>query len=335
MTRIILAITIWAVFFMSLDAHAAYVRNEAIHQQGGRVIITYDLEGTARELSVDLTLTTGGRVYTGKDLHFEGDLGRVVPGRGKRVVWNVLLDFPGGLRGPIEVELSASGEFMEMSFIQGGCFVMGCLKGDNVCEADETPPHKVCLDDFYMGKYEVTQGQWRELMGAAPSFNAGCDDCPVEQIKWEDALEFLGRLSKRTGRKYRLPTEAEWEYAARGRDMDSLWSGTSNASSLKDFAWLTGNSGGRTHPVGQRKPNSLGLYDMTGNVWEWCADWYDDRYYGASPLRAPRGPKKGAARIARGGSWSVGPSGARNTFRSQVSHGSINFDLGFRVAASR
>ncbi len=187
-------------------------------------------------------------------------------------------------------------------FVNGGCFQMGDVFGDG--EADERPVHKVCVDDFYLAEHEVTQGQWMAVMGDNPSHFQDCGlDCPVENVSWDDAQAYIARLNKLTGSRYRLPTEAEWEYAARDRGLRMKWAGTNDPSKLGDFAWYGGNAGGRAHPVKTKKPNALGLYDMTGNVNEWMSDLWGKRYYRDSPRENPRGPDTGVGRDSRGGSW--------------------------------
>ncbi len=186
----------------------------------------------------------------------------------------------------------------EMVFVPGGSFQMGSDDGED----DEKPVHTVQLDDFYIGKYEVTQKQWREVMGENPSKFQGCDDCPVENVSWNDVQEFIQKLNAQTGQNYRLPTEAEWEYAARGgqKTQGYQYAGSNN---IDEVAWYRENSDSKTHPVGQKRPNELGLYDMSGNVYEWCSDWYGSDYYASSPEFNPPGPASGSYRVHRGGSW--------------------------------
>ncbi|MFN4257335.1 MAG: SUMF1/EgtB/PvdO family nonheme iron enzyme, partial [Saprospiraceae bacterium] len=185
-------------------------------------------------------------------------------------------------------------------FVQGGTFQMGCTNEPQDCDDDEKPVHSVTLADFYIGKYEVTQKQWRDIMGSNPSYFKNCDNCPVENVSWDDVQEFLKKLNaKYPGKNYRLPTEAEWEYAARGGQQSKghQYAGSDN---LGLVAWYNGNSGNKTHPVGERKANELGLYDMSGNVWEWCWDLYDPEVYGSY-------------RIFRGGSWAESERGCGAT----------------------
>lgn len=196
----------------------------------------------------------------------------------------------------------ANGGTAGMVFVKGGCFEMGDTFGD--ADRAEKPAHTVCVGDFYMGKYEVTQKQWTEVMGSNPSRFIGCDDCPVERVSWYDAQRFIDKLGKSDGNKYRLPTEAEWEYAARSGGKKEKYSGMSSDKSLGRYAWYYGNANHKTHPVGKKKPNGLGLYDMTGNVWEWTTDWYDENYYKSSPRDNPQGASRGTYRVLRGGAWS-------------------------------
>jgi len=191
---------------------------------------------------------------------------------------------------------------MEFVWVPGGCFEMGDLFRDIPAVEEETV-HQVCVDSFWMGKYEVTQGQWERVMGSNPSQFRSGDNYPVEMVSWDDVQVFTQRLNQRSGKNYRLPTEAEWEYAARSGGRREKWAGTSSESSLGEYAWFDKNSSGRTHPVGEKLPNGLGLFDMTGNVWEWVEDWYDENYYKKSPQRNPKGPNSGIQKLFRGGCW--------------------------------
>jgi formylglycine-generating enzyme required for sulfatase activity len=216
---------------------------------------------------------------------------------------------------------------IEMVFVKGGCYQMGDTFGEG--ETDEKPVHQVCVDDFYLGKYEVTQAQWLAVMGNNPSYFKECGaNCPVEQVFWEDAQEFTRRLNELAGRNYRLPYEAEWEYAARSGGKSEKYAGGSNIDAV---AWYDKNSGYSTHPVGSKQPNGLGLYDMSGNVWEWCKDWYADKYYERSPQQNPRGPLSGSSRVVRGGGWDNDPAYVRAADRFGFSPGDRGAGLGFRL----
>ncbi len=199
--------------------------------------------------------------------------------------------------------------------------------------AFEGPVHEVCVDDFYLAKYEVTQTQWTKLMGRHFSYFKG-NLRPVERITWDDTQRFIRQLNSRSGAAYRLPTEAEWEYAARSGGKDKLYAGTSDEESLPRFAWHMVNSNRQTHMVGMKKPNSLGLHDMSGNVWEWCSDWYDDSYYANSPRNNPQGPDTGIYRVIRGGEWELPAGLTRTTYREAAKPHVRRNDIGFRLALS-
>ncbi|QXE91380.1 formylglycine-generating enzyme family protein [Geomonas subterranea] len=205
---------------------------------------------------------------------------------------------------------------------------------------DEKPVHQVTVSDFYLGKFEVTQGQWKAVMKTNPSHFQG-DSLPVENVSWDDAQFFIKRLNKLTGKKYRLPTESEWEYAARSGGGDK-YAGTSKGldketkeNELADYAWYDMNSGGQTHAVGVKKPNALGIHDLSGNVWEWVQDRYAADYYAKSATENPQGPETGQDRVRRGGGWTSSERGVRNTFRYGDFANARNDFVGFRLALSR
>jgi formylglycine-generating enzyme required for sulfatase activity len=188
--------------------------------------------------------------------------------------------------------------------------------GSNDCGSDAKPVHEVCVSDFSIGKFEVTQGQYASVMGSNPSQFASCgSDCPVEKVSWNDAQAFINKLNAKSGRQYRLPTEAEWEYAARSGGKDEKWAGTNDEAGLGKYAWYEKNSGKMTHRVGLKKANGLGIHDMTGNVYEWCQDWYNESYYEDSPKDNPPGADIGENRVLRGGSWDYSDNLARAAAR--------------------
>ena len=193
----------------------------------------------------------------------------------------------------------------EMVFVQGGTFTMGCTdEQGSDCYDNEKPAHQVTLSDYYIGKYEVTQGLWKKVMGNNPSYFKKCgDDCPVENVSWNDCQEFINKLNQLTGKRFRLPTEAEWEYAARGGSKASYQTKYAGSYALDDVAWNLNNSNKKTHTVGTKKPNALGIYDMSGNVEEWCNDWYGD--YRSGGVMNPKGASTGSLRVIRGGGWNV------------------------------
>ena len=222
---------------------------------------------------------------------------------------------------------------MEFVSIQPGEFMMGCSEGDSECTEPEKPLHRVRITKgFEMGKYEVTQEQFEAVMGSNPSFFKG-PNLPVDQANYVAVQEFLRVLNvKQDGHRYRLPTEAEWEYAARAGTK-----GPYPRAELNDMGWYVPNAGGQTRPVGQKKANAWGLYDMWGNVWEYCSDFYDENYFKASPLEDPKGPVTGTNHVRRGGSWNTPnvntPTVARLTFRQQ--NDLYTHVLGFRVVRER
>jgi formylglycine-generating enzyme required for sulfatase activity len=220
---------------------------------------------------------------------------------------------------------------MEMILLPAGTFSMGGDWDAEQADENELPKHAVTFEkSFYMGKFTVTQAQWQTLMGDNPSEFGGAEH-PVETVSHEDAEAFIKRLNeKESTRTYRLPTEAEWEYAARAGSQ-STYSFGSAGSRLPDYAWFQNNSAGTTHPVGQRAPNDWGLHDMQGNVHEWCADWYNRDYYAGSPSRHPVGPRKGVARVLRGGDWGSEAWYCRCAIRSLSSPQRRSPRVGFRV----
>ncbi|MDE6440152.1 MAG: formylglycine-generating enzyme family protein [Bacteroidales bacterium] len=237
---------------------------------------------------------------------------------------------------------TAFGMTLSMVYVEGGTFQMGATEeqGDDALKA-ERPVHEVTLNDYYIGQFMVTQAQWTAVMGTTISdiineyaytpYGVG-DDYPMYYVTWTDAYIFCERMTKRTGKTYRLPTEAEWEYAARGGQKadNTKYAGSDD---IDEVAWYRANSDTLTHPVGQKKPNGLGLYDMSGNLWEWCGDWYED--YSSEAQVNPRGPVQGKNRVIRGGYWQDGASQARVSNRGQYASGYRAFSRGFRVVCER
>ena len=220
---------------------------------------------------------------------------------------------------------------IEMVKVEAGTFMMGATSEMKNPYDDEKPVHQVTLtNDYYMGKYEVTQALWQVVMGKNPSYFKG-DNLPVNYVRWKDCQRFISKLNSMTGRKFRLPTEAEWEYAARGgkKSRGYQYSGSSNIS---DVAWYDGNSGDKTHPVGTKQANELGIYDMTGNVLEWCQDWYGS-YYSSSQTN-PTGATSGSRHVNRGGSWHSNVRRSSSSCRYGVIYVDRDLDLGFRLALS-
>ena len=220
---------------------------------------------------------------------------------------------------------------IEMVKVEAGTFMMGATPEMEKPNSDEKPLHQVTLiNDYYMGKYKVTQALWEAVMGSNPSYFKG-DNLPVEKVSWNDCQEFISKLNSLTGRKFRLPTEAEWEYAARGgkKRRGYQYSGSSN---ITDVAWYDGNSGSKTHPVGTKQANELGIYDMSGNVYEWCSDWYGS--YSSSSQTNPTGADSGSSRVIRGGCWDGFARFCRLSYRGRIPPYICSYYLGLRLALS-
>lgn len=259
-------------------------------------------------------------------------------------------------------------QYPEMVYVQGGTFTMGCTDTTaNACPNNETPAHKVHVNSFYISKYLVTVKDFRKfinatgyrttaevegtsitvLNGAIAKFqkevtweydaagekrDSSQDDQPVVHVSWNDAKAYCSWLSKETGKKFRLPAEAEWEFAARGGNKSKGYR-FSGGNNYLDIGWFTDNSGNQTHDVGQKKANELGLYDMNGNVWEWVSDWYNEAYYATSPVDNPKGPLKGQFKLMRGGSWNNYANVCGICFRNYQKPDSRKGTYGFRIAA--
>ena len=219
-----------------------------------------------------------------------------------------------------------------MVYVSGGTFTMGGTseQGSDAYD-DEKPTHNVTLSSYYICKYEVTQALWRAVMGSNPS-NFKSDNLPVECVSWNDCQTFINRLNSYTGRNFRLPTEAEWEFAARGGNYSRHYK-YSGSNYIGDVAWYDDNSVNRTHPVGTKQPNELGLYDMSGNVYEWCSDWYGS--YSSYSQSDPTGPNSGSDRVARGGSCCSYARGCRSSRRDNGTPGGSFNDLGLRLVLSQ
>jgi formylglycine-generating enzyme required for sulfatase activity len=248
-------------------------------------------------------------------------------------------------------EITSPSTGMVLVRIEPGEFMMGSSDADKDAQGDEKPLHRVRITrPFYLGKHEVTQAEYKSVMGENPSSFKGSDRNPVEQVFWLDAARFCNQLSEREGLKpfyeisgeavkvpdwngpgYRLPTEAEWEYACRAGTSTRFCFGDDEAS-LGEYAWFNGNASKETHEVGQKRANGFGLHDMHGNVWEWCGDWYSADYYKESPVNDPRGPSQATGRVVRGGSWYYGPDLVRSADRDWDPPDFRGYILGFRVA---
>lgn len=334
-----LVISLQTTFLIS--ANAQDVSNVSFKTDDKNIQICYDL---SEESDVSIYLSTnGGRSFDKKPLpNLSGAAGkRVQSGTGICAVWDVLADRERLQSDSVCFKVYAKGRGQRKRFtvngvnftlvqVEGGSFTMGCTSEQGYdCENDEKPSHRVTLDNYYIGETEVTQALWKAVMGSNPSSYSG-DDLPVENVSYNDITTFILKLNGLTGSTFRLPTEAEWEYAARGgkKSRKNKFSGADNTSAV---AWC--NGAGQTHPVAQKQPNELGLYDMSGNVAEWCYDWYDAVYYANSEDKNPSGPSSGMFRVLRGGNWFNNNSRfCRVTVRSYSEPTDRNNRYGFRLA---
>jgi formylglycine-generating enzyme required for sulfatase activity len=256
-----------------------------------------------------------------------GDVGKNISAGEKQINWKVLEEREQLVGDEIKFKVVASGKKSlepEMVYVEGGTFLMGGSSG----ESDEKPVHSVTLSSFNIGKYEVTQAQWKSVMGSNPSYFKDCDQCPVESVSWNDVQDFIRKLNAQTGKNYRLPTEAEWEYAAKGGKSSKghTYSGSNN---LNLVAWYSGNSVNTTHIVGGKQTNELGIYDMSGNVWEWCFDWYG--FYDSESDTNPKGASSGQGHVFRGGSWINMSKGCRPADRDWYNPSFAYNSGGFRL----
>ncbi len=262
-----------------------------------------------------------------------------------------LTDYPNGQHKTEAVAKTKTPDVTDdgLVLVRGGTFTMGCTSEQQDCSDSEKPVHSVTLNDFYIGKYEVTQKLWKQVMGTNPSTFKDCDDCPVEQVSWEEVQTFIQTLNRVTtsGKQYRLPTEAEWEYAAREGGKAVMFGNGKNtadpseinfnaSTSYKKTYSVAGNYHQKTVPVGSlNSPNVLGLHDMSGNVWEWCEDWYHDSYRGAPTNGSAWLSPTGFYRAIRGGSWANVPQDCRVACRNNDAPGYRNRHLGFRLARTK
>lgn len=238
-----------------------------------------------------------------------------------------------------------------MVYAEGGSFIMGGKAREMPSIKDTRPEHKVTLSDFHIGRFETTQKLWQYVMGNNPSQFLGCDDCPVESISWDDVQSFINKLNIMSERRYRLPTEAEWEYAARGGQKSSgearatnrgriSWNAYNGYQKKPDSRVETKKSKPVPHPVGQKEPNELGLFDTIGNVMEWTNDWYGADYYNNSPEKDPKGPETGSEKVLRGGSYQTYITcdfipRIAGQLKSNISSDIVKSSYGFRLAMDK
>jgi formylglycine-generating enzyme required for sulfatase activity len=314
---------------LNFSIQAQKVSNIRAEQRGQEIVVLYTLETTS-PCEVSLLLSQDNGVTWSDPLkNVSGAVGKSITAGEKQIIWKVLEEREQLVGDKIKFKVFASGKKSfepEMVFVEGGTFQMGSNSG----EPDEKPVHNVTISSFNIGKYEVTQAQWKEVMGNNPSYFKDCDRCPIEQVSWNEVQLYIQKLNSLTGKNYRLPTEAEWEYAAKG-GKDSKGYTYSGSDDMNTVAWYYENSGGKTHTVGTRQPNELGIFDLTGNVWEWCSDWYN-RYNNIGETN-PKGASDGAFNVLRGGSWYGDDNECRISFRSWSNPVNRNLDYyyGFRL----
>ncbi len=338
------------LFALVLPLEAAEVKNIVIQKVDNRLLFTYDLEGEENTARVSVYVTVGDKTYPAKNLHLEGDLGEVRPGRNRRVIWHVLSDFPGGVFQPVSVEISTgmpsimNSVGMTFVLLPAGSVLMGSPADESGRNTDEMQERVAVRRPFYLQTTEVTQGQWKRVMGTNPSRFSDCgEDCPVEQVSWNDAQAFIRKLNILEGtNRYRLPTEAEWEYAARaGMATAYFWGKEPDCSRANYGNSLWGSeckssNPGKTMKVGSFRPNVWGLYDMAGNVWEWVDNWYGP--YNSPQVMNPDVSRSGVFRVQRGGAWDSDAAACRTALRVKalpdvkLGHLKLNpGNLGFRL----
>jgi formylglycine-generating enzyme required for sulfatase activity len=323
-------------FFLCFTIAQAYTQsivNVTFRQEGETVRISYDLKDAQNGQTFNIELycsTDGGRTYGNALKAVSGDVGeKIIGGYSKTIIWQPMQENITTLESDkVKFKVTATIKSTmpdNMVFVKGGTFQMGSNESD-----DEKPIHSVTVNDFYIGKYEVTQKEWRAIMGTNPSGFKDCDSCPVEKVSWNDVQEYIKKLNAKTGKNYRLPTEAEWEYAARGGNQSKGYT-YSGSNTIDNVAWYSSTSDLKTHPVGQKSSNELGIYDMSGNVYEWCTDWYGSDYYKNSSSNNPKGANSGPFRVLRGGAWNNTPAYCRFAFRFNSTPTNRINDIGFRV----
>ena len=324
------------VFFLFLaiaigcSAQAQKVNNLRAEQRGQDIVILYSLETNSPcEITLLLSLDNGIS-WSPLQQSISGDVGKNVTKGDKQILWKVLEDRQELEGNKIKFKIVVNGRKSfepEMIFVEGGAFQMGSNAGDS----DEKPMHYVSLNSFSIAKYEITQSQYKAVMGKNPSVFKDCDNCPVDNVSWNDVQEFIQKLNTQTGRIYRLPTEAEWDYAAKGGKNCKAYS-YSGSHDVNNSAWYSSNSESKSHPVGLKMANELGIYDMSGNVWEWCSDLYGT--YNNFLETNPKGPSNGSQHVFRGGSWHFTQEHCRISNRLGSNSDLRAVDGGFRLVLS-
>jgi formylglycine-generating enzyme required for sulfatase activity len=321
---------------LCLTAQAQKVSNIRAEQRGQDIVVFYSFE-TSSTCEVSLLLSQDNGVTWGSPLkNVSGDVGKNIAAGEKQITWKVLEEREQLVGDKVKFKVIAANERTrkqsfepEMIFVKGGTFQMGSIDGLD----EEKIIHSVTISSFQIGKFEVTQSEWTGMMKKNPSEFIGCENCPVEHVSWNDVQNFIVKLNQKTGKNYRLPTEAEWEYAAKGGDMGSsyLYSGSND---IYDIGWCLDNSSGKTHAIGKKLPNELGIFDMTGNVEEWCSDWYEHGNYSTYSITDPTGALSGRYRVIRGGSFGGKADWCRNSRRFFSYPDNADNWIGFRLALS-
>ena len=336
---------------LPLSLFAQTASNVVATQVGNTVEVTYDLDQPAHVAL--LFSRDGGASYAPTPKALTGDVGYTKPGH-KKIVWDLLQE---GNDWDIEQarfkvvalkknkEFTVNGVSFTMIFVEGGTFTMGATSEQGKdAESDEKPAHQVTLSDYYIGQTEVTQGLWEAVMGTTirqqrdkadsswPMRGEG-DNYPMYYINWNECQDFVNKLnsllsSQLGGKRFALPTEAQWEYAARGGNKSNGYK-YSGSNTLGNVAWYTDNSSSATHPVGTKSANELGIYDMSGNVREWCQDWYGS--YSSSSQTNPTGASSAYFRVMRGGSWYEGTKACRVSDRADDTPPSHFYNRGLRL----
>lgn len=315
------------------------VKNVIASAHGQNIIISYDIttKNLLQRFDVKVFYSLdNGKTYSQNLEKVRGDAGfNITGGENKKITWNVLSEVSqfnaSGVIFKVTADLIDFG-YNDMVLIPSGDFTMGSSLGGS----DEQPEHEVKIRDFYMSKTEITVAQYRNYCTATGTAMpekgiVWVDNHPMTFVSWHEAVNYCKWLSNFTGEKYRLPTEAEWEYAAKGGDKSKNYK-YSGGNNLNDVGWYQINSGGFGHAeVAKLKENELGLYDMTGNVWEWCNDWYGKTYYLVSSKENPQGPPSGAVKVARGGAWRTPAKSVSNTFRFFMTPTASSNYVGFRI----
>lgn len=319
----------------------AEVKNVIAAQNFNDIIVSYDLlaENESQTFTVRLYCSTNGGIVFGDPItNAKGDVGfSISPGEEKTITWDVLEEHRQFVYDDVVFKVRAianPSDIIDLVLIEGGGFTMGNASG----QEDEKPAHEVQLSNFYISKFEITVKQYEEFCektgrNMPESDSEWRDNHPMTYVGWEDAKEYCNWLSELTGDNYRLPTEAEWEYVAKG----GIYNNTASkmeSEDIDEYAWHKRNTGGFSHSeIGLLKPNVLGVHDIIGNVWEWCEDWYHMNYYSFSPKLNPQGPPSGRykVKVTRGCSYSELPEYITKTFRKYVTYTKQENYIGFRV----